>query len=348
MRITMLALAATVVTAVVASAAPAGTSSPTVVMKGLDNPRGLSFAPTGALYVAEAGRGGTGPCVDLRGASQCYGPSGAVSRLWHGKQDRIVSGLPSTISPTGEVIGPHDVTAFGLGFGQVTVGWGGDPALRATLGAAGARFGSVLTVGFGHVLRSIDVAAFEASANPGGGPIDSNLYGALAAPGGSTLVTDAGGNTLLKVGLTGSVSSLASFPSRDDGRATDAVPTAVAVGPDGALYVSELSGAPFAAGAARIYRVVPGTEPTVAYEGFKTIMDIAFDGRALYVLEYDSAPVFFGGPGRLTRINQNGTRTLITDQLAHPTSVAVGHDHQLYVTNNGDSVGGGEVLRIKP
>ncbi len=29
----------------------------TTVMSGLDNPRGLAFAPNGALYVAEAGRG---------------------------------------------------------------------------------------------------------------------------------------------------------------------------------------------------------------------------------------------------------------------------------------------------
>ena len=67
-----------------------------------------------------------------------------------------------------------------------------------------------------------------------------------------------------------------------------------------------------------------------------------------YVLEYDSAPVFFGGPGRLTRISPNGTRTLVTDQLSHPTSVAVGPDDMLYVSNKGDRVGEGEVLRITP
>ena len=30
----------------------------TTVMSGLDNPRGLAFAPDGGLYVVEAGRGG--------------------------------------------------------------------------------------------------------------------------------------------------------------------------------------------------------------------------------------------------------------------------------------------------
>src|SRR5688572_33351278 len=64
----------------------------TVVMCGLDNPRGLAFGPEGALYVAEAGRGGAGPCIvnPPPGPTLCYGPTGAVSRLWHGTHDRIV------------------------------------------------------------------------------------------------------------------------------------------------------------------------------------------------------------------------------------------------------------------
>ena len=330
-----------------ALSAPAGAATSTVVMSGLDAPRGLSFAPTGALYVAEAGRGGAGPCVMLRGQPQCYGATGAVSRLWHGDQKRIVTGLPSTISSLGEVTGPHDVTAFGFGFAQVTVGWGGDPALRAGMGSVGSRFSSLLTLGLGHVLHATDIGGFEASANPGGGPIDTNAYGVLARPG-FTLVTDAGGNALLRVNASGGISTIATFPSRDDGRTTDAVPTAVAVGPDGAYYVSELGGAPFAAGASRIYRVVPGQEPEILHTGFKTVIDLAFDGADLYVLEYDSAPVFFGGPGKLTRISPDGTRTLITNQLSHPTSVAVGPHHKLYVSNNGDRVAEGEVLRISP
>src|SRR5262245_36015808 len=38
-----------------------GLPTVTVVMSGLDNPRGLAFGPEGGLYVAEAGRGGGGP-----------------------------------------------------------------------------------------------------------------------------------------------------------------------------------------------------------------------------------------------------------------------------------------------
>ena len=37
-------------------------SSPQAVMTGLDNPRGLAWGPEGGLYVAEAGRGGSGVC----------------------------------------------------------------------------------------------------------------------------------------------------------------------------------------------------------------------------------------------------------------------------------------------
>jgi glucose/arabinose dehydrogenase len=57
------ALAAVVAFAASAVADP----SVTVVMSGLDNPRGLTFGPQGALYVAEAGRGGAG--LDTRSAS---------------------------------------------------------------------------------------------------------------------------------------------------------------------------------------------------------------------------------------------------------------------------------------
>ena len=44
-------------------------------------------------------------------------------------------------------------------------------------------------------------------------------------------------------------------------------------GPYGAYYVGELTGVPFAVGAARVYRVVPGKAPQVFLEGFAVIID---------------------------------------------------------------------------
>src|SRR5687768_10687330 len=76
------------------SSAVLGPADATIVMRGLNNPRGLAFGPDGALFVAEAGRGGSGPCFQS-GQVVCYGPSGAIGRLANGVQDTVVSGLPS-------------------------------------------------------------------------------------------------------------------------------------------------------------------------------------------------------------------------------------------------------------
>ena len=192
----------------------------TVVMTGLDNPRGLAFGPQGALYVAEAGRGGPGPCIFLRGANQCYGPTGAVSRLWHGAQERVATGLPSYGSAA-QATGPHDISFQGLGGGYVTLGLGFEGGPRDGLDGIGYQLGWLVRLpGSGHWRNDVDVAAQEFTFNPGGGPVDSNPYGVLAEPGGE-LVTDAGSNTLLRVGSTGSISTLAVFPSRAQGRSTD-------------------------------------------------------------------------------------------------------------------------------
>jgi hypothetical protein len=352
MRKLWLAVAALTASLTISGAAAAATV--TTVMSGLDNPRGLAFGPEGALYVAEAGRGGTGPCTSsIRPLEpdqpRCYGPSGAVSRLWRGAQERVVTGLPSYAGPSGQATGAHDIAMLGRGNAHVSIGWGANPLLRDTLGPPWTSFDWLARVdASGNWRLETDVGAYELEANPDNGVLDSNPYGLFAEPG-QVLVADAGGNALLAVRSNGSISTIATLPSRAQGRPTDAVPTSVAVGPDGAYYLAQLTGVPFTAGAANVYRVVPGQAPTVAHTGFTTIIDLTFgpDG-SLYVLEHSTGPVFFALPGQLLKIAPDGTRTTVVDGLTRPGSVAVGPDGALYVSNRSISVGTGEVLRIEP
>jgi hypothetical protein len=64
------------------------------------------------------------------------------------------------------------------------------------------------------------------------------------------------------------------------------------------------------------------------------------------VLQFATGPVFFTGPGELIRIAPDGSRSVVLGGLNFPTSVAVGVDGGLYVTNRGVTPGLGEVLRI--
>jgi hypothetical protein len=272
----------------------AQTTNWTVVMSGLDNPRGLTFVSVGdgwALYVAEAGSGGSGPCAMVRGALQCAGTSGAVSRLQGGVQERIVTGLPSYAAVSGEgATGPHDVS-FADGNGFVSIGLGGPIAPVEMRALFGDDFGWLVRFNnTGETFFDTDVSAYEQQTNPGGGPQDSNPYGLLAGAGRSVVV-DAGGNALLAVSPTSEISTIAIFPSRAQGRSTDAVPNSVALGPDGAYYVGELTGVPFVPASSDVYRVAPGQEPQVYCSGFNFIIDVDFDRFGnLYVLEHSSSP----------------------------------------------------------
>ena len=141
-----------------------------------------------------------------------------------------------------------------------------------------------------------DFGAYEAANNPAGGPVDSNAYG-LEVLATRAVIADAGANALLQIDQTLSLSTLAVFANRTvpgpGGMGTvemEAVPTSIAEGPDGSLYVGQLTGFPFPVGGARVYRVpAGGGTPTIVAEGFTNIIDIAIgpDGAA-YVLEHDA------------------------------------------------------------
>lgn len=324
-----------------------------VIARGLDNPRGLAIGPEGALYVVEAGRGGTGPCVDLGdgGGVRCFGLTGGVTRVLEGRQERIVTGLGSLARPEdgGSAFGPHDISFQGRGGGYVVVG------LCSPASEAGACGKLIRLKPNGKWETAADLRGYDLSHNPDGVLSGSDPYGVLALPG-QRIIVDAAANDLLRVAPDGHISLLAVFPKRlvdsPGGEIQiDAVPTSVAIGPDGAFYVGELTGYPFPVGGARIYRVVPGEAPQIYAEGFTNVIDIAFEADgSLLVLEITRHSLASGDPtGALIRLRPNGSRrTLLSAGLNTPTAVLVAGDGALYISNCGTCAGDGQVIRFKP
>ncbi len=369
-RSAWVAAIAAMLLATLGMASPAAASGPDVkvIASGLDNPRGLAVDRHGRVLVALAGQGGPGG----------YGTSSKIIRISTGGVRDYRVGLPSIISPEGEVGGVHavDVGRHGRVYGLV----GGGPQ------SVDPRFSSLMRVSQGGESIKADLQAFR-NAHPDltdldvpPNPTDTNAYDLESLRNGKHLVADAGGNELLIVDTHGRVKTVAKFPNAMVGTGhlpadfgfppgfelpAEAVPTSVAIGPDGYWYVGELKGFPFTPGASRVWRVSPKARDVVCdpeaehgpctlfADGFTSIVGLDFGPRGdLYVVEIVKAGVFnlFSGgdtTGALWRVKHGHKTEIAEGRLTAPGGVAVSRSGTIYVTNFSVSVGGGEVLKIR-
>ena len=341
------------------AAAPAAGAHPggghkgfTVVADHLNNPRGLSPAKDGGLYLAEAGAGG-GTCVSGGPEGQtCLGLTGSLDKVSAGGVvRRIVTGLISGSGPGGVAAeGPVSVSRgpdstffaqFGLNSHEVPPAGAIPAGLRA---AALAQFGHLwLVKRHGRATNVSDVGdqdwtwtSTRINLAPKDYP-DANPNTVLYS-GGHLYVADAGANILVQVKRNGAAKVLAFFPV-PAGSQSDAVPTCVARGPDGALYVGELLGGFYTPGHARIWRVVPGHAPKVWATGLTTVQGCGFgrDG-AFYATEFQTSGLNEspqGNPaGDVVRIDRHGHRThLGVGKLFYPSGFAAGPHGSVYVSN---------------
>ena len=367
-----------------------------VVATGLNSPKHLTFGP-GGLYIAQSGTGGPvgSNCVagvGVTGAPTtfCEGPTGSVGLLTPSGVRTVLGGLPSvTEQDNQETLGPADVTFLRHGrFGHSKMavlfqdllvnadGTSGTPSPASTT------FGKLLLANpfrstLGPTLANL--AAF-ASANPqdpatlgglGETTYDSDPYDITPYRGGYA-IADAAANAVLWLSPHGHLSLITRLPTTPETVPAgvlgptaltidaQAVPTSIAVGRDGALYVGTLRGVPSLPGTADVYRVVPGHAPVAAVTGLSAVTDVAFDheGRLL-VLEYNTGGLLAPEttPGALLRVELHRrsapvVTTLPVSGLFAPTGLAVspGRDDAVYISNHGTSPGtaspSGELLRI--
>ena len=249
-----------------------------------------------------------------------------------------MTGLVSLSNPLKvEAEGPSDVIVAGGSYYVLMQDMNINAQGVNELGPQLATAGDLLATGAGRVKPRViaNLAVYEARHNPDHGagpgarygqpPIDSDPYAFLRYRGGWAVV-DAAANDLLWVRRSGAISTLAVFPTQPEkltnkersalgappslhALAVQSVPTSVTLGPDGALYVGELTGWPFRPGTARIWRVVPGHKATLYARGFTNISDLAFDGPNLLVLEIAQHGLLdSSSPGALIRLRPKRTK----------------------------------------
>lgn len=184
-----------------------------------------------------------------------------------------------------------------------------------------AERGELYRIVGGRKTKVADLTRFENTVNPANDQKESNPFDLAAIGFNRTLIADAAGNSLL-IWNRGKLDWVATLPDHrvptqpvkdaagcPDGPPdicglppffdADPVSTSVDIGPDGAFYVTELTGFPATPGTSRIWRIEAGTRHAhcgqsskcrIVARGFTSITDIKFgpDGSA-YVVELDEA-----------------------------------------------------------
>jgi hypothetical protein len=311
--------------------------------------------------VAEAGDGVVGAGCTTGAEAACANNSGTIDRITpQGAVTHVVTGLPSVGNPGGGVAsgGVSDVRVVNGKIYAVIQNQNIDPTTgQQTYGPAGALLGDLVSAPLsgGTATSVASFGPYEAANNPdhvnppvaGEVAIDSDPYGLVAYNGGFA-VADAAANDILFVNAAGQISTLAVLPLISEPTSggpvmAQPVPTSLAVGPDGALYVGELGGASANdVGDVNVYRIAPGGTPTVYASGLTMIGSIAFDqaGRLL-VMEIDTAGINdpstgLPAPGAIIRINADGSRTTLASAgLEFPLGIAVAKDGSVYASNFG-------------
>jgi CBS domain-containing protein len=330
-----------------ASASSASHATVTTVVSGLDNPRDLVFSH-GRLYVAEAGHGGTAACFsDPEAGKACIGFTSKISRIdvARGRVHRVARGLVSIASPDGS--GATGVDGISASDGRL-VGIITGSALSIPSGLLPAAVEARVKHQLGRVVvLSDDGRRFAGDVGdrdyvwsgnhpnlvPGQFP-DANPYGILAA-GRSSWVVDAGSNTLDRVNANGHVRVVRFIPNPP---ASDAVPTCIDRGPDGALYIGELTGGGNAPGSSTVWRYDPRHKRLTKWAtGLTAVTGCGFGkhGR-FYATEFSTGGLDQAAPGTgaVVLVPAHSTKpTTIVGGLNFPGGFAAGRDGSLYVSD---------------
>ena len=333
-----------------ASRSTNGATTVSIFATGLEFPRGLTFAPNGDLYVAEAGAGGTantiGQCTQVIAPIGPYrnGPTARISRIdRRGNRTTFATGFPSAVNGFQDYLGVADVAFVGDKLFALVAG-GGCSHASATVPAGVAK---VSHSGSWSIIA--DLSAWQAAhpvehPNPGDFEPDGSWYGMISSEGSLVEVEPNHGEVVRVNPRNGHVTRIADISATQG----HIVPTVVAER-RGALYLSSLGVFPGTTGSQKILRISRSGHVSEVASGFTAVLGLDFDARGrLYVLETGEAGGFPApGAGRVIRLDRKGNRVVIVDGLFLPTGLRIGPDGWLYISNKGfGPPQPGEILRV--
>jgi len=327
------------------------TATPVMVASGLTNPRGFTWGADGTLFVALAGSGGTTPAVEDAPTTNAIGPfsggtTGAVASIGDdGCPVAIATGLPSTMSAMGDVLGAEDVAILGDQLYASVDGGGpvhGDGALPSGVYR-------ILADGTFEVVADLSawVRANPVAELPGDFDPDAAGYSMLANEADGLLwVADPNSGQILSVTPDGTVTRVA------DLSAGHPVPTRIVADPEGGVYVGTLTAFPFTDGTAKVMHVAADGTVEDVWTNLTTVVDVAVgaDG-SLYALQLstgnsETAPL---NPGAGQIVHQTGpdTSEVVADGLMFPIAMEIGPDGAFYVAMPAIGANNGEGAIVK-
>jgi hypothetical protein len=334
-----------------ATAGATAQSGFTVVASGFNNPRGLAWGPNGRIYVAEAGAGSSTCVSGGPEGTTCVGLTGGVSAInANGSHHEVVSGLASISGEGGFfATGPDGLSRNQDGqlytimtsCPQQVDGLPSGVFDPAVIRKVRHQAGRIVKVGHnGNYDLGAGVGRFDwnwsirhSDLVPGQFP-DCNPYGILAGSR-ATWVVDAATNTLDRVTPQGDIEIVAFFPNPPS---SDAVPTCVDRGPDGALYVGELTGGGNGPGASVVWRVDTNEAhptPTVWATGLTAVTGCGFVGGQFYATEFSTLGLENAAPGTGAVVwvaPHSNTPVTVADGLSFPNGF-LGSGASIYVSN---------------
>jgi hypothetical protein len=341
----------------------------TVYASKLEAPRGLRFGPDGALYVAEAGAGGTNSTESVCPHDQVPAPVGPytggknarISRISsNGTRTTVASGFPSTQDAMGDLIGVADVAFIGNTLYALVAGGGcshGNPDISTGVAQVNRSTGKWSLIADVGAFLKTHPAKYESADDfeP-----DGTLYSLIAVDGVLYTVEPNHGQ-VFSVTRGGSIHQVIDI-SASEGHI---VPTSIAHWRD-AFYIGNLNLFPIDPQWARILTIspeerfddddlAPGFGGRRSHHivnskaGFTTVVAVDFgpDGL-LYALELSDAAGFPTlGAGKVVRVKHSGEIEDVITGLSVPTGMTFGPDGRLYISNFGAApAGAGTILRF--